>query len=192
MNLDKHFWEDKYLNNQTGWDIGHISPPLQAYFEQLPQKDLKILIPGCGNGYEAIWLAQNGFSNITVIDLASAPLAHINAAVPNLIHTIQGDFFELEGQFDLIIEQTFFSALPPSLRKNYAAKMAELLKVNGLLAGLLFQIEFPFEGPPFGGTIDEYRALFAPHFEILTLETSNLSIKPRQGNEVFLELRKKG
>ncbi len=190
MKLDQSFWEDKYINNRTGWDIGGVSPQLQKYFSDLTGKNQKILIPGCGNGYEAIWLAQKGFTDITVIDLAAAPLAHVKSKAPS-VKTIQGNFFQLDDHFDLIIEQTFFCALDPRLRPQYVNKMATLLKPKGILAGLLFSIEFDREGPPFGGSIKEYRQLFEEQFDLISLSPALLSIKPRLGNEVFFEFRKK-
>ena len=190
MKLDKTFWESQYTNQRTGWDIGGISPQLQVYFEQIPNKSKKILIPGCGNGYEAIWLAQNGFLDVTVVDLAAIPLAHVQEQAPT-VKTIQGDFFDLTDTYDLIIEQTFFCALNPNLRKQYVEKMANLLQPKGKLAGLLFNIDFEKVGPPFGGSIAEYQGLFEGLFEILTLAPSLLSIKPRLGSEAFFEFQKK-
>jgi len=67
-------WEKRYQDNETGWDIGSVSRPLQEYFDQLTNKDLRILIPGCGNAHEAAYLHENGFSNVFLVDLASTPL----------------------------------------------------------------------------------------------------------------------
>jgi len=56
-----NYWENRYQNQQTGWDIGEISSPLKAYIDQLEDKSIKILIPGAGNAYEAEYLFLNGF-----------------------------------------------------------------------------------------------------------------------------------
>jgi hypothetical protein len=61
MSLDAEFWEQRYRSNQTGWDIGASSTPLKAYIESLKDKSLSILIPGCGNAYEAECLIELGF-----------------------------------------------------------------------------------------------------------------------------------
>ena len=42
--LDKSFWEKRYQNNQTGWDVGYIATPLKDYMDQLSNKEIKILI----------------------------------------------------------------------------------------------------------------------------------------------------
>ncbi|MCF6346687.1 MAG: TPMT family class I SAM-dependent methyltransferase [Flavobacteriaceae bacterium] len=186
-------WKDKYLNNATGWDIGHISTPLKEYFEQLENEDLSILIPGCGNGYEAEFLHNLGFKNVSILDIAEQPLENFNKRVPyfpkeNLIH---GDFFSHNGTYDLIIEQTFFCALNPILRKNYVKKISQLLVDNGKLVGLLFDFPLTEQGPPFGGSIKEYIKTFSQFFKIKTLERSYNSIDDRQGKELFIIFEKR-
>lgn len=64
MQLDADFWNERYSSQQTGWDIGSPSTPLKEYIDQLTDKDIRILIPGCGNAYEAEYLHQQGFSNV--------------------------------------------------------------------------------------------------------------------------------
>jgi hypothetical protein len=126
MNLNKNFWEERYASDNLGWDIGYVSTPLKEYIDQLENKNLKILVPGAGNGYEVVYLYNSGFKNVHVIDLARQPLDKIKAEIPEIPdgQLIYGDFFNLKIQdFDLILEQTFFCALNPELRKDYVQKM---------------------------------------------------------------------
>ena len=58
LNMDKQYWSQRYQEGQTGWDIGGVSAPLAAYFDQLEDKNLRILIPGAGNAHEAAYLFQ--------------------------------------------------------------------------------------------------------------------------------------
>ncbi|RBA27610.1 methyltransferase domain-containing protein [Flavobacterium tibetense] len=186
MELNKTYWETRYQNNETGWDAGTITTPLKDYIDQLTNKDLKILIPGAGNGYEFDYLIQKGFTNVFVIDIAPSPLEAIKKRNPEYSsHLLLGDFFELNETFDLILEQTFFCALDPKLRTDYVSKMLQLLHPNGKLAGLLFDFPLTNEGPPFGGSKEEYSELFSNKFEIKTLEKAHNSIKPREGKELF-------
>jgi orotidine-5'-phosphate decarboxylase len=60
--LTAEFWNEKYLNQQTGWDLGEVSPPIKTYIDQITNKDLRILIPGAGHAYEANYLLENGFT----------------------------------------------------------------------------------------------------------------------------------
>lgn len=193
MNQDFNaaYWQQRYQQNQTGWDVGGITAPLKNYFDQLENKEQRILIPGCGNAYEAEYLHINGFKNVFVADVAKAPLQNFAARVPDFPehHLLHQDFFTLQSHFDLIVEQTFFCALNPSLRPSYARKCAELLQPEGKLMGLLFNTTFESQGPPFGGNRQEYESYFAPYFEFLHFDTAYNSIPPRQGRELFIELR---
>jgi thiopurine S-methyltransferase len=191
--FSNEFWSQRYEQNKTGWDLGEISRPLKAYINQLEDEELKILIPGAGNAYEAEYLFKQGFKNVYVADISNKPLQNLKSRLPNfpedqLLHI---NFFEIEDQFDLILEQTFFCALPVNSRKDYAKKTAEILKKDGVLSGLLFSFPLTENGPPFGGSKQEYLTYFSPYFEIEILEDCYNSIKPRQGNELFLKFRKK-
>jgi SAM-dependent methyltransferase len=193
MDNRETFWKNKYLSGETGWDIGYVSTPLKEYIDQLSDKNLKILIPGGGNSYEAEYLFKEGFTNVFVVDISIVPLKNLAERAPlfpkgNLLHA---DFFEMEDTFDLILEQTFFCALEPSLRKEYVDKMYQLLKPGGRLVGLLFNIPLNDDRPPFGGNKTEYEHLFLEKFKIEKLETAHNSIPPRAGSELFISLRKK-
>ena len=193
MELNKTYWENRYENNDAVWDAGRITTPLKDYFDQLKDKSIQILIPGGGNSYEFEYLVNKGFEKVFVLDFATTPLANIKKRLPQIdaSQLIEADFFEHEGQYDLIIEQTFFCALEPRLRKKYVTKMASLLQPGGKLAGLFFQFPLTEVGPPFGGSATEYTALFENNFTLNVLETAHNSIPPRKGNELFFIFTKK-
>ncbi|WP_300570762.1 methyltransferase domain-containing protein [Flavobacterium sp.] len=193
MKLNSNYWEGRYLNNEIAWNVGKITTPLKEYIDQIKNKSTKILIPGCGNGYEFEYLINNDFTNSFVLDYAKTPLENLKNRISNYSENqfITSDFFEHYGQYDLIIEQTFFCALEPKLRAEYVKKMHSLLSPKGKLIGLLFQFPLTESGPPFGGSKEEYIGLFSEYFEIQTLETAYNSIKPRQGNELFFIFTKK-
>jgi SAM-dependent methyltransferase len=192
MNLSESFWENKYKLNKIGWDLGEVSPPLKAYFDQLTNKELKILIPGGGNSHEAEYLFNNGFKNVYVVDLSKTALDNIKSRVPNFpdVQLILGDFFNLNTTFDLVIEQTFFCAINISLRENYALKMKELLNKNGKLVGLMFDAVLNEKHPPFGGNKKEYTTYFESHFSMDIFTKCYNSFHNRQGMELFVKFVK--
>src|SRR6478735_1688280 len=104
MKLNSNYWENRYQNNEIGWDVGTITTPIKEYIDQLEDKSIKILIPGAGNGYEFEYLIEKGFSNSYVVDFAETPLENIKRRIPNIKEEqlIHSDFFELQGQYDLI------------------------------------------------------------------------------------------
>jgi methyl halide transferase len=189
--LDQTYWDAQYQNNTIGWDLGKVSPPLKAYIDTLQNKNASILIPGCGNTYEAEYLLQQGFTNITVIDIAPTLVAKLQQkfAKNNCINIVLGNFFEHCGKYDYIIEQTFFCALPPILRPQYVQQMHQLLHPNGLLVGLLFNRNFD-TNPPFGGSQQEYEQLFKPLFTFIQCSVCQTSVAPRANTELFIELKK--
>ncbi|MEN8187026.1 MAG: methyltransferase [Bacteroidota bacterium] len=187
------YWENCYKTDEIGWDIGYVSPPVKSYFEQLEDKETEILLPGAGNAYEADYLYQIGFKNLTIVDIASQPLINIRKRNKDFPEEklLQTDFFNLNRKYDLIIELIFFCALHPSQRVSYVEKMYQLLKPGGKIIGLLFDFPLTDQGPPYGGSKDEYFNLFTDLFKIRTLETCYNSIKPRKGRELFIIFEKK-
>jgi SAM-dependent methyltransferase len=157
----------------------------------LQNKHIKILIPGCGNTYEAEYLLQQGFTDITVIDIAPTLVEKLQQKFSSNknIKVILGDFFEHKGKYDLIIEQTFFCALPPTLRQKYVYKMHKLLNTDGLIVGLLFNRTFE-TNPPFGGSKKEYEVLFKDAFIFNQFDVCNNSALPRINTELFVEFKK--
>ena len=95
--LTSDYWNNRYLNNEFGWDIGFVSTPLKIYFDQLKNKDISILIPGAGNAYETEYLINAGFNNVYTLDFAPEPLQNIKKRIPNLndAYLICQDFFEV-------------------------------------------------------------------------------------------------
>ncbi|MBK8473974.1 MAG: methyltransferase domain-containing protein [Sphingobacteriales bacterium] len=191
--LSQSYWNIRWENSETGWDIGYASPAIVEYMAQYPNKDANILIPGCGNAYEAESLLANGFQHITLIDIAPKAVEVLKAKFVDKpqVKILCEDFFQHQSAYDLIIEQTFFCAISPDQRIAYAQKMASLLRPKGKIIGLLFDIVFEKQGPPFGGCADDYRAIFEPYFVIQTMEKCHNSISPRAGTELFIKLSKK-
>jgi len=187
--MSKEFWNKRWEQNQIGWDLGEVSPPIKEYINQISDKTIKILIPGCGNAYEAEYLLENGFNNVFIVEISGIAIESFKLRCPqfpveNIIHS---DFFDIEGQYDMIFEQTFFCALEPSYRQSYVEQMTKLLKSGGKLIGLLFNTYFS-AGPPFGGDVNLYTSLFSKAFKIEIMEKAYNSIKPREGSELFIKM----
>lgn len=193
IELSSKYWNDRYLNKDFGWDIGYISTPIKNYIDQLTDKSIRILIPGAGNSYEAEYLYENGFKNVFICDYATEPLKNFVERVPHFPKNqlLKINFFNIEREkFDIIIEQTFFCAINPSLRSNYFIKMRELLSDKGRLVGVLFNDVLNTDKPPFGGNQLQYYSYFKNLFKIKTFEKCYQSIPPRAGRELFINLQK--
>jgi hypothetical protein len=193
LSLNEQYWTSRYNQNSIGWDVGQVTFPIKQFLDQIDNKDLKVLIPGAGNAYEAAYAFESGFKNLHILDISKVPLNNFlekNSDFPkDQVH--HENFFDHLGKYDLILEQTFFCALPIVLRQDYVNKMYELLEANGQLVGVLFNRDFRNDSPPFGGSVVEYRKYFSDFFDIKTMEACYNSIHQRLGSEIFIRLIKK-
>lgn len=190
--MDEAFWSERYRNKDTGWDVGEPTPPIISIADKIENPDARILIPGAGNAWEAEYIWHQGFDNIFVLDISQRALDNFSRRNPDfpeeqLIHT---NFFDHQGEYDLIIEQTFFCAIHPSQRKQYVEKMYSLLADGGVLTGVLFNDPLNSDRPPFGGNTLEYLGYFSPVFSKLSLKECKNSIPQRSGRELLLRAEK--
>lgn len=99
------FWEDFYGGGKSRWS-GNVNQLLMAEVGALnPGHALDV---GCGQGADAIWLAQHGW-RVTAVDVAPSALAFgaAQAAVAGLGDEITWERHDLDesfpiGQFDLV------------------------------------------------------------------------------------------
>ncbi len=198
---DSEYWEERYQQGKTAWDLGMAAPPfvslLQASDSPTPGR---IAVLGCGRGYDALLFANYGFEVIG-FDFAASAIDDANALLTNLkktnsenydlktnINFLQKDIFELSQDFptyfDYVLEHTCFCAIDPKARSLYLELLKSILKPQGQLIALFFTHNRP-GGPPFGVTTDEIHSLFSPHFYISSLQPVTNSVSPRQGEEHF-------
>jgi thiopurine S-methyltransferase len=190
--LSANYWDKRYLEEKTGWDIGYANSIHVKYVVDNYPNDARILIPGAGSAYEAEHLWKKGFTNVYPCDFAPEVKQRFLKRVKGFPEDnyITGDFFELEEKFDVVLEQTFFCAIDTTLRTKYVKHMKSILNEGGKIFGVLFNMD-KLDGPPFGGRPIEYKALFKDSFDILRMEESKESIPERMGNELIIEFLKK-
>jgi SAM-dependent methyltransferase len=193
--LNAEFWEKRYRTGETGWDQGEPSPGLLDFFSEETYKPGFILVPGCGRGHDALALAKAGYK-VVGVDISTTALEEARrlAQADGLqIQFEQADFFNLpdslRGPYDSIFEHTFFCAIDPAHRDRYVETVAGLLKKNGLLIGVFFNIQ-PETGPPFGTTREELLDRFRPFFR-LVFERVPPSLPDREGQELLMFWQKK-
>ncbi len=196
------FWEEKYKTNQTNWDTKNANP---VFTELLDDSEIikpgKLLIVGCGKGYDAVIAAEKGYK-VTAIDFSSTaidyakPLA-VQSGV-NIEFLIE-DIFTLSDyyteSFDLVYEYTTYCAINPERRKEFAKKISSLIKKGGRLITILFPVDkkedglprqdFSETGPPFSVDVQEFYKNFSEylHLELSTKQVN--SIEPRKGKEIL-------
>ena len=101
MKEDQKFWNNRYLKHETGWDAGGATPVIAQYTDRITDKNMAILIPGCGNAYEADYLLSKGFTNITVLDISDVVLQGVKekleARYGDNVSVLNEDFFDHTG-----------------------------------------------------------------------------------------------
>ena len=161
------FWEQRYLSGRTPWDFQGVPQPLVDYLRKASGAG-SVLIPGCGSGYEVKAFHECGWRPLA-IDFATSAVQRAKEILgPSLAACVRhADFFagSLDDPHDLIYERTFLCSLPPERWPDYAARIAELLRPGGVLAGI-FYYGTDHDGPPFPIREDEARTLFAA-FELV-------------------------
>lgn len=194
---DQEYWTQRYEADDIGWNVGEATTVLTTYFNQLENKEIKILIPGAGNSYEAEYLHKKGFTNVHILDISEFPLKNFQKRNPDfpVENCHHQDFFKHKGAYDIIVEQTFFCSFEPGpmTRVKYVTKMASLLVPKGKLVGVFMEnsgIEDP-ELRPYGATEAEYKKYLKSHFTTQIFEKCYNSIPSRAGNELFGIFQKK-
>lgn len=196
MDHKEYDWQGHYESNDLGWDLGQVAPPFVRLWEEGKLPMGKALIPGCGRGHEALFLAENGF-DVTGIDSAEGAVAYlINALKERKLagRVLHQDFFSLDdshnGAYDLALEHTFFCAIAPRQRQDYCQTLARILKPGGMLVGLFYNTGEE-GGPPYNTTREDIETNFSKTFEIQQLDKTPWSIEKRKGKE-WLGIFKKG
>lgn len=187
--LAADYWDQRYVAENTPWDLHHASRPLTTFLCTVTNPKTRILIPGGGPGHELAWLWERGFRCAWQLDFSAQATEEARNRYPDIPadRWLTADFFAHNGLYDLILEQTFLAALNPTLRPDWARHMAELLAPGGKLAGVLFDFPLTEKGPPFGGSRQEYYGYLAPHFDTLTLGRCHNSEPERMGKELWVE-----
>jgi SAM-dependent methyltransferase len=186
------FWDERYRQNATGWELGTPTPAFVDCFSGLKNNLGSLLVLGSGSGHDAIWLAQQGYK-VTGVDfsLEAVHRSLSNAKLANVSPTfLRRDVFELSpdefGWFDIIVEYVTFCAINPSRRAEFVRVVSNMLRPGGTFVGLFFPLDNRSGGPPFAVNIDEIRELFGDHFELQSSVEPARSVSPRMGKEMLM------
>lgn len=187
---NSEYWEYRYQEGTTRWDLGEASPPLVSLLNssELPLKTGRVAVLGCGRGYDAMIFSDYGFDTIgfDFAPLAIAEATTLAQANQNSAQFLQRDIFNLANEFpsyfDYVIEHTCFCAIDPEKRPDYVKLVRQILQPEGELIGIFFT--HPRSGgPPFGITTEAIKQYFETDFEIVSLVPVTNSVPERQGEE---------
>jgi SAM-dependent methyltransferase len=191
------FWEDIYLADDAGWDLGGVTPVFESIASELIPG--KVCIAGCGSGHDAVMFAHRGFE-VTGVDFAASAVKALAAKSEEEnadVQILRSDIFSLtpnyDNVFDYVIEQTCFCAINPNRRQEYERLMCKIIKPGGKLIGLWFPLDkiITDGGPPWGTTIDDVKSIFKNGWIIEREEFPEISVQPRKNREKIIIFRKR-
>lgn len=165
---ESSFWDERFERGFTPWDKGDVPQALIDYVACKPALQC-CLIPGCGDAYELVFLAERGW-DVAAIDFSIVAVNRAKTQSGPWAQNIElADFFTYCPKFDLdiIYERAFLCALPPSMRPQIIARWAALLPVDGCLIGFFFiddDQDANTKGPPFSISSFELENLMADFF----------------------------
>jgi SAM-dependent methyltransferase len=158
------FWDSRYRAARTPWDFGGVPAALAAYLRTASPR--RVLIPGCGSGYELRAFHERGW-DVLALDYSPVAVERARQVLGALATKVAlADFFahDFKGQaFDVIYERTFLCSQPPEVWVQYARRIAELLVDGGKLIGF-FLFGHEDEPPPYPLTEQQAQELFGEHF----------------------------
>ncbi|MBK1834963.1 methyltransferase domain-containing protein [Roseibacillus ishigakijimensis] len=187
-------WNERYEDGDTPWEKGSPAPPLKeiaARASRVVWGAGPVLVPGCGFGHDARWIAAQG-KEVVGIDLAEQAIAGAKARTEGKNPAfVRADFFQPHPQsVSAIFEHTCFCAIEPEDRPRYAAAAAEWLQPGGHLVAIFFLNPDHDHGPPYGCTLPELDRLFGKDFELLAEWEPKLAYPGREGREWVRILRR--
>lgn len=192
---ESQWWTDVYKNEVTpGWDLKLPHPAFTDTFPRMKQPRSRVLILGAGEGHDASYFSQMGHL-VTAVDFSEEAIARAKNNYQSFpINFMQGDAFHLprvyDKSFDLVVEHTFYCAIPPDRRNELVSTWNRCLVSGGLLMGVFFVTE-KRGGPPFGASEWEIRQRLQPDYHILFWGRWRQSPGGRQGKELFVLAQKK-
>jgi SAM-dependent methyltransferase len=189
-------WDERYRKGEVFWDKGAPAPAMKQYLERHTVRG-RALVPGCGRGHEVALAVEHGL-DATGLDISPTAMVEARAQYPQLAERfVTGSLFdspqEMRGAYDVVLEHTCMSALPPALRDDYRRGIDLTLRRGGLLIGVWFinpALDPGNEGPPFPFSVADLTALFARGYEIVDDYVPEVAFAGREHRERVRVLRR--
>eukprot|EP00257_Ricinus_communis_P021353 XP_015580826.1 probable thiol methyltransferase 2 isoform X1 [Ricinus communis] len=183
-------WEKCWEQGVTPWDLGQPTPILLHLHHTGSLPKGRALIPGCGSGHDVIAIAcpERYVVGLDIAEKAVKKAEELSSSLPNANYCtfLKADFFSWQPTelFDLIFDYTFFCAIEPEMRSQWAIRIQDLLKPDGELITLIFPIDDHLGGPPYKVSVSDYEEVLCPiGFKAVSIVDNELAIKVRLGRE---------
>jgi len=199
--MDPEFWHERWTKGEIGFHQDDFNTHMQAFTDRLGLNPGEhIFVPLCGKSLDLLWLLQRGYrvSGAEISPQAVREFFSWNHIEPRITPIPGGELFEAEGvaiyradffattfpgmpRIDAVYDRASLVALPPHMRKTYAAQMLGLIEPG--VRTLLVTLDYPqheMQGPPFAVTLDEVDTLYAAKCRVEKLHSEDcLEREPR-------------
>ncbi|CAN1253558.1 Probable thiol methyltransferase 2 [Linum perenne] len=201
--LVKHFygfdflggWEKCWEQGLIPWDLGRTTPVILHLHQAGTLPKGRALVPGCGTGYDVVAMAcpERYVVGLEISDKAIEKANQLFSSLPNSNHFtfVKADFFNWNPseKFDLIFDYTFFCAIEPKMRPEWAQRISDLLSPDGELITLIFPISDHVGGPPYKVSVSDYEELLHPMgFKAVLIADNEQAVGPRKVTLQFFQV----
>ncbi|KAK4349349.1 hypothetical protein RND71_032104 [Anisodus tanguticus] len=183
-------WEKCWEKGVTPWDIGQPTPILVHLNQTGGLPKGRALVPGCGSGHDVVAIAcpERFVVGLDISENAikQATKLFSSSKSAEYFAFLEADFFAWcpTQLFDLIFDYTFFCAIEPEMRPQWASRIQDLLKPDGELITLIFPISDHEGGPPYKVSVSDYEEVLHPvGIRAESIVENHLAIPPRRGRE---------
>jgi len=150
-NTDISYYEDKYKKDEYYWGILPSKMCLKILELLPPERRLKILDIGCGEGKDAVFLARCGYE-VSAFDISEAGLEKTQRLADKArvhVRTFRANLrdYRLEENYDILYSSGVLHYIKPELRDEIMANYKAHVNDNGIVALHVF-VEKPFILPP--------------------------------------------
>lgn len=180
-------WNDHYRRGELPWDTDEPDPHLTELVRSGVVGPGRVLEIGSGTGTNAVWLASQGF-DVVGVDIAAraVEMARARAGSAPRVRFVHADFLAddaVQGPFDVAFDRGTFHVFDDAeSRSRFAARVASLLRTEGLWLSLIGSTEGPprprDEGPPRRSALDIVTAI-EPALEIVSLRATEFHVDDR-------------
>ncbi len=156
------FWHARWTSDQIGFHEGQPNRYLRRFWPGLGARG-RVLVPLCGKSHDLGWVAEQGHDvvGVELSPVACAAFFAERGEVPTVsaagrhtryvhdrITLLQGDIFDLEGDFDALWDRAALIALPAPVRVRYAALVRARVRGPKLVVTFVYD-QARRDGPPF-------------------------------------------
>jgi len=151
FNSDTSYYEDDYRKNDYYWGVAPSGMCLKVLELQPPEKHIKILDIGCGEGKDAVFFARCGY-DVSAFDISEAGLEKTKRLADKAnvnVRTFRASLsdYRLEEKYDVLYSSGVLHYIKPELRDEIMSNYKANVNDKGIVALHVF-VEKPFIPQP--------------------------------------------